>query len=79
MDATAAGEDVAGVVELLLQEENTDIKVIVRRAGVELLLPGGRLDACWLERTRLRSGLARRLSGHDEQPRRAGARAQMAV
>ena len=49
------------------------------RTGVELLLPGGRLDACWLERTRLRSGLARRLSGHDEQPRRAGARAQMAV
>lgn len=29
-------KDVAGVVELLLQEENTDIKVIVRRAGVEL-------------------------------------------
>lgn len=35
------------------------------RTGVELLLPGGRLDACWLERTRLRSGLAQRLEdGH---------------
>ncbi|HNC70669.1 MAG TPA: ATP-binding domain-containing protein, partial [Pseudomonadales bacterium] len=50
------------------------------RTGVELLLPGGRLDACWLERARLRSGLARRLqSGHDEPSRRTGARARMAV